>query len=56
MFCLSCFALNKHIINTVTCFSRVPELHSINIFDSDVVFRFIGSVNRNLATLQTGFR
>ena len=35
MFCLSYFALNKHIINIVTCFSR---LHSVSIFTGDSVF------------------
>ena len=57
MFCLSCFALNKHTINTVTCFFLTSsELHPINSFPGDGVFHFIGSVNGNLANFLTGFR
>ena len=57
MFCLSYFALNKHTINTVTCFFLSSfELHPINSFTGDSVFHFISLVNRNLANFQTGFQ
>ena len=57
LFSSSYFALNKHIINTVTCFFlSFSELHPTSSCAGDGVFHLIGSVNGNSANLQTGLR